>query len=92
MWWLGEVEGDRSLTVISLGVEVLLNLCFMAVHLKLMIRNGSAEYRQVFKEYKGSSWCISILSYLVNFKMSVFLVSSFAARPRWSGTLNHDGW
>jgi hypothetical protein len=92
MWWQGEVEGDRSLTVISLGVEVLLNLCFMAVHCKLMIRNGSPEYRQVFKEYKGTSWCISLLSYLLNFKMSVFLVSSFAARPRWSGTLNHDGW
>lgn len=45
MWVQGEVEGDRSLTVISLGVEVLLNLCFMAVHCKLMVRNGSPEYR-----------------------------------------------
>lgn len=92
MWVRGEVEGDRSLTVISLGVQALLNLCFMGVHCKLMVRNGSAEYKQVFKEYPGSSWFISAISYLLDFKLSVFLVSSFAARPRWSGTLSQDGW
>lgn len=64
----------------------------MGVHCKLMVRNGSAEYKQVFKEYPCSSWFISAISYLLDFKLSVFLVSSFAARPRWSGTLNQDGW
>jgi hypothetical protein len=48
MWYIGQIDGDRSLTIISLGCHVMLNLTFMAVHLKLMIGKGPIEYQQLF--------------------------------------------
>ena len=92
MWLQGEIDGDRSLTLLSLGIQALLNLIYMIVHAKLILRNGSPEYKQVFKTYCCTSWCFQILTYLLNFKMSLILVSNFAERPRFSGTFNNDSW
>ena len=80
------------MSLLSLGIHALLNIIFMIVHAKLMLKNGSAEYKQVFKNYCCTSWFLQLLSYLLNFKMSLILVSSFAARPRFSGTFNNDSW
>ena len=92
LWAVGRVEGNRQLTMVSLGVQVLINLVFCAVHYKVMQPNAAPELKQVFKEYKRSSWCIQILAYLFNYKMSLMLISSFAARPRFSGRYNNDSW
>jgi len=32
------------------------------------------------------------MAYVINFKMSLFLVSSFGSRPRFSGTFNQSSW
>jgi hypothetical protein len=92
MWIIGEVEGDRSLTLLSLSVHCLLNIIFMIVHLKLMLKNGSPEYKQVYKNYCCTSWLFQTMGYVLNFKISLILVSSFASRPRFSGTFNNDSW
>lgn len=92
LYFTGEVEGDRSLSVVSLGSHLFLNLVFVVVHCKLVMSKASPEYKQVFKEFKCSSWTIQLLSYFLNFKMSLMLISSFAARPRYSGTFNSDSW
>lgn len=39
-----------------------------------------------------SSWTIQILAYILNFKMSLMLISQFAERPRFSGTFNSESW
>ena len=41
----GEVEGDRTLSMASLGSFVLLNLVFIVVHAKLMFAKASPEYK-----------------------------------------------
>lgn len=75
LWWIGKVEGDRSLSAVSIGVELLLNLVFIPVHVKLMMDNATPEYRQVFEEYPCSSWLLQSMAYVLNFKMSLILVS-----------------
>jgi len=92
LYGIGKVEGHRSLSVVSFAVQDLLNLFFIPVHLKLMMPAASPEYKQVFEEYKCSSWTLQIIAYLFNFKMSLILISSFAARPRFSGTFSGDSW
>ena len=57
-----------------------------------MMPESSMEYQQIFQKYKCSSWFIQSLAYILNFKMSLFLVSSFGARPRFSGTFNQSCW
>ena len=92
LWFMGEIDGDRSLSLISFGVQVTLNILFIPVHIKLMLKNGSPEYKQVFKNYKCTAWCCSCMAYLLNFKMAVIMVSSFAGRPRFSGSFSNDSW
>ena len=70
----------------------MLNLVFIPVHIKLMMSAATPEYYQVFKEYKCSSWTLQIIAYVLNFKMSLILVSQFASRPRFSGTYSQDSW
>lgn len=75
LFFIGKVEGQRSLSAVSLGVQILLNLVFIPVHWKLMMDNATPEYRQVFEEYRCSSWTLQSLAYVLNFKMSLMLVS-----------------
>lgn len=54
---------------------MLLNLIFVPVHWKLMMDNASPEYKQVFEEYSCTSWFLQSIAYVLNFKMSLILVS-----------------
>ena len=48
MLWLyfnGKVEGDRSLSIASVGGSVLLTLVFAVVHAKLIMAGASPEYK-----------------------------------------------
>ena len=92
LYFTGSVKGSRPLSCLSFGAHVLLNLIFAVVHGKLMLAKAAPEYKQVFKEFKCSSWTVQIAAYLLNFKMSLLLVSSFAARPRFAGVFNADSW
>lgn len=53
---------------------------------------ATPEYEQVFKEYPRSAWTLIILSYVINFKFSVILVSSFGGMSRLSGTYTEESW
>jgi hypothetical protein len=44
LFWLGKVEGDRSLSMVSLGVHVMLNLFFIPVHAFSMFKKAAPEY------------------------------------------------
>jgi hypothetical protein len=92
LWWIGEVEGDRSLSLVALFTQGLLNLVFMPVHLRLIVPTASDEYKQIMNQYKCSSYLLNGFAYILNFKMSVFLVSQFASMPRYSGTFTADNW
>ena len=41
----GEVQGDRSLALFSFILQILLNLVFIPVHIRLMIPHSSSEYK-----------------------------------------------
>jgi len=61
MWYLyviGRVDGDRSISAVSCGIFVLLNLIFIPVHKKLMLDQSPPEYRQIFIQFRISSWTI----------------------------------
>ena len=78
--------------MVSLAVSLLLNLFFIVVHSKVMLQSASPEYKMVVSKYGCTSCMITWLSYLLNFKMSLCLVSSFCAKPRFSGTYSDDSW
>ena len=88
----GEVKGDRSLSLVSIGLFILLNLIFIPIHFKLILEKASEDYLQLFRFFKFSSWAIQSLAYLVNFKISIVLISNFAGSPRLNGTFNSDSW
>ena len=92
MWVNGEVKGERSLSLVSIGLFVLLNLIFIPIHFKLILEKASEDYLQLFKFFKLSSWAIQSFAYLVNFKISIVLISNFAGSPRLNGTFNSDSW
>ena len=86
------MKGDRSLSLVSIGLFVLLNLIFIPIHFKLILEKASEDYLQMFRFFKFSSWAIQSLAYLVNFKISIVLISNFAGSPRLNGTFNSDSW
>mmetsp|Transcript_592 Transcript_592/g.676 ORF Transcript_592/g.676 Transcript_592/m.676 type:complete len:153 (-) Transcript_592:270-728(-) len=49
LYMIDEVKGDRSLSVVSMGAQVLLNLFFIPVHKKLMLPEASPQYKQIFE-------------------------------------------
>jgi len=89
---IGDVKGDRNLTMAAFASHILLNLLFVVVHLKSILDTSSAEYRQVLKDFRGTFWCCNGVAYLLNFKMALILVSQFWGRPRFGGTFNADSW
>ena len=40
-----------------------------------MMDKATTEYRQVFEEYCCSSWTLQSMAFVLNFKMSLILVS-----------------
>lgn len=48
LWIIGKVEGQRNLSIVSLGVQILLNIVFIPIHAKLMMDAATPEYKQVF--------------------------------------------
>ena len=44
MWVAGEVKGDRSISLVSIGLFILLNLVFIPIHFKLIFEKASEDY------------------------------------------------
>jgi hypothetical protein len=47
LFFMGQVLGNRQISVISFGSFALLNLIFIPIHQKLIINNATAEYKQI---------------------------------------------
>jgi hypothetical protein len=45
LWYIGDVEGDRSKCIVAFCSQVLLNTLFIPVHLRLIVPKASDEYK-----------------------------------------------
>lgn len=92
IYYLGEVKGDRSLTMASFAMQLVLNLIFIVVHTKGIIPNSTMQYKQLQRDYKKTFWFFNYQAYFLNWKMSLMLISYFFGIVGFAGKFNQDNW
>lgn len=87
-----EVEGERILSFVSFTSHLALNILFTFIHFRFMMQKASPQYLQLYKEFPRTSWFFQLMAYILNFKISLLLISNFCGRPRFGGTYNTNSW
>jgi len=78
-----EVEGERILSFVSFTSHLALNILFTFIHFRFMMQKASPQYLQLYKEFPRTSWFFQLMAYILNFKISLLLISNFCGRPRF---------
>ena len=62
------------------------------MHLKFIVGSGTVENKQQVKNYPWSTYVISTSAYILNFKMTIILISHFSGLPRLAGKFDRNAW
>ena len=81
-----------SLAVIAILLYCIVNWVHMCIHPRKMVPNTLFSYKTLLTNYKCSTWCFQVISYLFTFKFSLILVSYFWLRPRFRGDYSALNW
>lgn len=92
MFVLGNVPGERDLALSSFAFHLVLNFAFIFIHLRGIAGDPTPQYKQLKRDFKCTYHCCNIMTYLFNFKMSLFLISYFFGRVRFAGRFSSDNW
>lgn len=65
---------------------------FVFIHITSIQKDATPQYRQLRKDFTCSYWFFNLLSYCLNFKMSLVLISYFCGRVRFAGKFSSDNW
>lgn len=91
-YFTGEIPGDRTLAFVSFIAHGSLNTLFILAHSCLIASRPTQQYKELKKSYKLTFYGCNLLAYLLNFKMSLILISHFLNAFKFSGTFSSDNW
>lgn len=91
-YYIGEVPGDRTLAFASFIAHVSLNTLFILVHICSIASDPTSQYKELKKSHKITYYGCNLLAYLLNFKISLILISHYFNAFKFSGSFSSDNW
>ena len=81
-----------SLAVIAAILYVCINTVHAIIHPRYMVPNTFDNYKLILEQYKCGTFMVRVISYVISFKFSLILVSSFFNAPPFKGSYTAMNW